>query len=71
MEQSAVNLRLERIREFWVRLFVINERPESTLNAILERDHERVTRNSVGAAVEKELHQRSSHVSSTASNWTA
>jgi hypothetical protein len=59
MAQSAVNLGLERIRDFGVSLFVIDKRPESALDSILKRDHERVARNRVGATVEEELHQRS------------
>jgi hypothetical protein len=75
MAQGAVGLGLERIREFGVSLFVINKRPESTLDSIVKCDHERATRNRVSTVVEEELHQNCisgrSQVSNTSSNGTA
>jgi hypothetical protein len=58
MPQCAVGLGLKAICELRMGCLVVDEYPEGVLNLCLERDPEWCARDSIGAVIEKESHDR-------------
>ena len=55
MAQGAINLGLERIREFRVGVLTINGR-SARRDSMVKRYHERIAHNSVGSVFQEEVH---------------